>query len=147
MAQIWLSTTPLDAMQVQRTVEASKYGAVVLFLGNIRDNARGNRVMYLEYEAYAPLAEKMLNQIAEQAEERWGIACAIAHRLGRLEIGECSVVVAIASAHRAEAFAACEWVMDTLKATVPIWKKEYFDGGSHWIEGPSAVPTAHTEIE
>ncbi len=139
MAQVVLTYTPLDPQQVQKAVEASGYGAVVLFSGNVRDNALGNRVLYLEYEAYAPLADKTLRQIAEKAEQGGNVSCAIAHRLGRLEIGECSVVVAVAAPHRTEAFTLCQWVMDTLKATVPIWKKEHFDGGTHWIEGPNAV--------
>ena len=92
-----------------------------------------------EYEAYAPLAERQMRISGAEAEARWGVHCAIAHRLGRLEIGECSVAVAVASPHRAEAFEACRWLMDTLKATVPIWKKEFFEGGAIWIEGPQAV--------
>jgi len=125
--------------EVGQSVEATGYGAVVTFAGNVRDNALGREVLYLEYEGYAPLAEKELLRIASEAERRWTVRCAIVHRLGRLELGECSVAVAVASAHRAEAFEACRWVMDTLKATVPIWKKEYFVGGACWIEGPQSV--------
>ncbi len=127
--------------ELGQSVEATGYGAVVTFAGNVRDNALGREVLYLEYEGYAPLAEKELARIAQEAEERWTVRCAIVHRLGRLEIGECSVAVAVASAHRAEGFEACRWVMDTLKATVPIWKKEYFVGGACWIEGPQSVPS------
>jgi molybdopterin synthase catalytic subunit len=134
-----LTTEQIDIAAVSRSVEAAGFGAVVTFAGNIRDNARGQQVLYLEYEAYAPLAHKQLFALAEQAEQRWGVRCAVTHRLGRLEIGECSVAVAVASPHRAEAFEACRWLMDTLKATVPIWKKEYFVGGARWIEGPEAV--------
>lgn len=126
---------------VSRSVEAPGFGAIVTFVGNVRDNAQERRVLYLEYEAYAPLAERQMRVIGDDAEARWGIQCAVTHRLGRLEIGECSVVVAVAAAHRAEAFEACRWVMDTLKATVPIWKKEHFDGGACWIEGPQAIPS------
>lgn len=127
---------------VSRLVENEGCGAVVTFAGNVRDNALGQRVLYLEYEAYAPLAHKQLLALANEAEGRWGVRCAVQHRLGRLEIGECSVAVAVASPHRAEAFDACRWLMDTLKTSVPIWKKEYFVGGAHWIEGPQAVPAA-----
>jgi len=136
-----VSLTPdaIDVVSVSRAVEAAGYGAVVTFAGNIRDNSRSQQVAYLEYEAYAPLAEKELRRIAEEAEAHWGGACAIVHRIGRLEIGECSVAVAYAAPHRAEAFEAARWVMDTLKADVPIWKKEYTADGSHWIEGPDAV--------
>ena len=136
-----LTQDPIDVPSVSRRVEASGHGAVVAFAGTVRDNALGNQVLYLEYDAYPPLAEKELARIAAEAEARWGVAVAVAHRLGRLEIGECSVAVAVAAPHRAEAFDACRWVMDTLKATVPIWKKEFFAGGAHWIEGPSAVPS------
>lgn len=140
MRSVHLTYDPIDAAAVSREVEDSQYGAVVAFAGTVRDNARGQRVRYLEYEAYAPLAEKSLQSLVDEAQTRWRVRCAVAHRLGRLEIGECSVAVAVASAHRAEAFEACRWLMDTLKATVPIWKKEYFEGGAHWIEGPNAVP-------
>lgn len=142
MASATLSTDVLDAAALTASVEDPACGAVVTFLGTVRDHARGQQVLYLEYEAYAPLAETELKRIAEQAEERWNVRCALAHRLGRLEIGECSVAVAVAGTHRGEAFDACRWVMDTLKATVPIWKKEYFVGGAHWIEGPRAVPSS-----
>jgi molybdopterin synthase catalytic subunit len=140
MAHVQLTHDPIDTQAVGRRVEASGCGAVVLFVGTVRDNALGNQVLYLEYEGYAPLAEKELARIAAEAEARWGVAVAVAHRLGRLEIGEASVAVAVAAPHRAEGFDACRWVMDTLKATVPIWKKEFFAGGAHWIEGPHAVP-------
>lgn len=140
MAVVALIEEPIDIAAVGRSVEAAGYGAVVTFAGNVRDNAQRRQVLYLEYEAYAPLARKQLLMLAEQAEERWGICCAVTHRLGRLEIGECSVAVAVASPHRAEAFESCRWLMDALKATVPIWKKEYFVGGACWIEGPDAVP-------
>lgn len=129
----------IDLPALSRAVEASGYGAVVTFAGNVRDNARGLQVLHLEYEGYEPLAEKHLARLIAEAEGRWGVKCAVQHRLGRLEIGECSVGVAVASPHRAEAFAACRWLMDTLKETVPIWKREFFAGGAHWVEGPSTV--------
>jgi molybdopterin synthase catalytic subunit len=135
-----LTSDPIDAGLLGQKMEAPAFGAVVTFTGNVRDNARERRVLYLEYEAYAPLAERQMRALGDQAETRWGVRCAIMHRLGRLEIGECSIAVAVASAHRAEAFEACRWLMDTLKATVPIWKKEYFEGGACWIEGPQAIP-------
>ena len=134
-----LTYEPIDLPALGRAVEASGYGAVVTFAGNVRDNARGLQVLYLEYEGYEPLAEKHLARLAAEAEERWGVRCAVQHRLGRLEIGECSVGVAVAAPHRAEAFDACRWLMDTLKETVPIWKREHFAGGAHWVEGPSTV--------
>lgn len=144
IARVELTDRPIDVLAVSRRVEASGHGAVVTFAGNVRDTALGNRVLFLEYEAHAPLAEKELARIAAEAEARWGVAVAVTHRLGRLEIGECSVAVAVAAPHRGEAFEACRWVMDTLKATVPIWKKEHFEGGAHWIEGPHTVPSIET---
>ncbi len=134
-----LTDAPIDIEALSRQVEHSGCGAVVTFAGNVRDNARDRKVLYLEYEGYAPLAEKQLALLAAQARQRWDVACAVQHRLGRLEIGECSVGVAVAAAHRAEAFDACRWLMDTLKDTVPIWKREFFEGGAHWVEGPNVV--------
>ena len=128
-----------DLAALTRSVEGPQHGAVVLFAGNVRDNARSNRVLYLEYEGYEPLAAKRLAALTGEAAQRWGVRAAVQHRLGRLEIGECSVAVAVAAPHRAEAFEACRWLMDTLKETVPIWKREHFEGGAHWVEGPSTV--------
>ena len=141
-----LTDDVIDLAQLSRTVEGSGYGAVVTFAGNVRDNARERRVLYLEYEGYGPLAEKQLQTLMAEAEGRWGVKCAVQHRLGRLEIGECSVGVAVAAAHRGEAFEACRWLMDTLKETVPIWKREFFEGGDHWVEGPSTVSTSSIEV-
>ncbi|MGI4790850.1 MAG: molybdenum cofactor biosynthesis protein [Janthinobacterium lividum] len=137
-----LTQGAIDLAGLSRMVEASGYGAVVTFAGNVRDNARGRSVLYLEYEGYPPLAEKQLQKLVTEAETRWGVKCAVQHRLGRLEIGECSVGVAVAAAHRGEAFEACRWLMDTLKETVPIWKREFFEGGDHWVEGPNTISTA-----
>ena len=134
-----LTDSAIDLAELSRAVEGSGYGAVVTFAGNVRDNARDRRVLYLEYEGYAPLAEKQLQKLVDEAESRWGVQCAVQHRLGRLEIGECSVGVAVAAAHRGEAFDACRWLMDTLKETVPIWKREFFEGGDHWVEGPNTI--------
>ena len=143
-----LTEAVIDLPALSRDVEASGYGAMVTFSGNVRDNARGRDVLYLEYEAYAPLAETQLAKLIAEAEGRWAVKCAVQHRLGRLEIGECSVGIAVAAAHRAEAFEACRWLLDTLKETVPIWKREYFRGGDHWVEGPNAVSTKrHTSLE
>ena len=137
-----LTRERIDIEALSRQVEGGKHGAVVTFAGNVRDNARGLGVCYLEYEGYAPLAEKQLMLLIQQAEDRWDVVCAVQHRLGRLEIGECSVAIAVASPHRGQAFEASRWLIDTLKETVPIWKHEYFEGGSHWVEGPSIVKSS-----
>ena len=125
---------PIDARAVEAAVATSGAGAVVTFTGTVRDHARGQRVTALEYEAYEPAAEKMLARIGDEIGERWGIdRVAVVHRTGRLRPGEASVVIAVASAHRGEAFAACEYLIDRLKEIVPIWKKEFYDDGAVWV--------------
>jgi molybdopterin synthase catalytic subunit len=114
-------------------------GALCLFLGLVRADNDGRAVVRLEYEAYEEMALPMIEEIAEEARGRFGVSdVRIVHRLGRLEVGEVSVAVAAASPHRAEAFAACRYAIDTLKARVPIWKKEFFADGAVWQEGPAA---------
>jgi molybdopterin converting factor subunit 1 len=111
-------------------------GAAVVFEGVVRDHSRGRRTLYLDYEAYESMAAKQLEQLAEQAMAQFEVRdVAIVHRLGRLEIGETSVLVVVFSAHRAAAFEACRWLIDTLKRTVPIWKKEHFEDGAVWADG------------
>jgi len=121
-------------------------GAAVVFEGVVRDNTRGRRTLYLDYEAYEEMALKQMDALAGQALQQFSIRdVAIVHRLGRLEVGETSVLIVVASAHRAAAFDACRWLIDTLKRTVPIWKKEYFQGGAVWADGepfPSGIPMA-----
>ena len=121
-------------------------GAVVAFEGIVRDHTRGRRTLYLDYEAYEPMARRKLGKLAEEALEKFEIrAVALIHRLGRLQHTETSVLVAVASAHRAAAFDACRWLIDTLKKTIPIWKKEYFEDGAVWADGepfPDDIPTA-----
>ena len=116
-------------------------GAVVTFLGLVRNHNVGRRVEYLEYEAYEPLALKTLAQIVAEAQQRWpGAHVAVHHRIGRIEIGEASVAIATASAHRADAYAASRYVIERVKQIVPIWKHEFFEGGDVWIEGATANP-------
>jgi len=121
-------------------------GAVVVFEGIVRDHTRGRRTLYLDYEAYEEMALKQMDGLADQARSQFQIRdVALVHRLGRLEIGETSVLILVASAHRAAAFDACRWLIDTLKRTVPIWKKEYFADGAVWADGepfPHAIPSA-----
>lgn len=125
---------PLDAREVEALVETGSAGAIVAFTGVVRDRARGRAVVALEYEAYRPAAEAMLGQIGDEIAARWGIdRVAIAHRTGRLAVGEASVVIAVASPHRQEAFAACAYAIERLKEIVPIWKKEQYDDGATWI--------------
>ncbi len=116
-------------------------GAVVTFLGLVRNHNAGRRVRYLEYEAYEALALKTFELIAGEADRRWPRArLALHHRTGRLEIGEASVAIAAASPHRADAYAVCRYAIERVKQIAPIWKREYFDGGEVWIEGAVADP-------
>ena len=131
----------LDPNRVVDAVSGDGDGAVVTFLGLVRDHNQGRRVTHLIYEAYDALAIKALDRIVTEAAEQWpSVRLAIHHRTGRLEIGEASVVIAAASAHRADAFAASRYAIERIKQIVPIWKHEYFEGGDTWIEGATADP-------
>ena len=131
---ILMTREPLNTEALTATVRRESNGGVVTFLGTTRNETGGRRVLYLEYEAYEGMAGKMLARIAEEVTERWGIAdVSIAHRFGRLELGEVSMLVAVASPHRAAAFEACQYVVDRVKQNVPIWKKEVFEDGAAWV--------------
>jgi molybdopterin converting factor subunit 1 len=129
-----VTADPLDPREVERIVASQAAGAIVTFTGTVRDSGRGQNVTALDYEAYAPAAEKMLRRVADEIEERWGLRrVAIVHRTGLLPVGEASVVIAISSTHRDEAFAACQYAIQRLKEIVPIWKKEHYADGAVWI--------------
>ena len=116
-------------------------GAIATFLGLVRNHNQGRRVRYLEYEAYEPLALKAFERIDDEVRRRWpGVRMALHHRTGRLEIGEASVAIVTASPHRGDGFAACRYVIERVKQIVPVWKREYFEGGDVWIEGATADP-------
>ncbi len=126
----------LDRDALVAAVSHPGAGGIVVFEGVVRDNARGKQVRYLEYDVYPEMAVQQIREIVAEAERRWGVErVAVAHRIGRLEIGEASVIIVVASPHRAEAFDACRYIIDTLKATVPIWKKEVATNGEEWVEG------------
>jgi MoaE-MoaD fusion protein len=133
-----------DAIPADAIVAAAKQGsdgAVVVFDGIVRDNTRGRRTLYLDYEAYEEMAVNQISELARQAVLRFGVrGVTLVHRLGRLEIGETSVLIVVASAHRGAAFDACRWLIDTLKKTVPIWKKERFEDGAVWADGEPFPP-------
>jgi molybdopterin synthase catalytic subunit len=138
-----ISAGPLDLESVARAVAWPRAGAIVTFAGTVREIARGKRVRYLEYEAYPPAAERSFQQIAEEIRQRWGIEqVAIVHRVGRVEVGEASVAIAVASPHRAEAFEACRYAIDRLKQIAPIWKKEVYEDGETWIGSEAAYQEA-----
>ena len=134
----------IDAQTILEKIKRPEDGAAVLFDGVVRNNTRGRQTLYLDYEAYEEMALNQMEELAEQAIAKFGVRdVALVHRLGRLELGETSVLIVVASAHRAAAFEACRWLIDTLKRTVPIWKKEYFVDGAVWADGepfPEEIP-------
>ncbi|MGH2494268.1 MAG: molybdenum cofactor biosynthesis protein MoaE [Ktedonobacteraceae bacterium] len=126
----------LDREALVAAVSHASVGGIVVFEGVVRDNARGKQVRYLEYDVYPEMAVQQIGEIVAEAQRRWGVErVAVAHRVGRLEIGEASVIIVVASPHRGEAFEACRYIIDTLKTTVPIWKKEVATNGEEWVEG------------
>jgi molybdopterin synthase catalytic subunit len=138
----------IDTPDIVATLKRGEDGASVVFEGVVRNQTRGRRTLYLDYEAYEDMALQQLESLASEALKKFQIRdVAIVHRLGRLEIGETSVLIVVASAHRGPAFDACRWIIDTLKTTVPIWKKEYFEDGAIWSDGepfPAEIPRANS---
>lgn len=133
---ILLTREPLKRDELIAAVSHASVGGIVVFEGVVRDNARGKEVRYLEYEAYVEMAELQIRAIVAEATQRWNVErVAVAHRFGRLEIGEASVIIVVATPHRSAAFEACRYIIDTLKTTVPIWKKEVATNGEEWVEG------------
>ncbi len=144
-----LTREPIDAEALIQSAKHGEDGAVVTFDGIVRNNSRGRSTLHLDYEAYEDMAQRQLRELAGQARERFGVRhVTIVHRLGRLEVGETSVLIVVSSAHRAQAFDACRWLIDTLKKTVPIWKKETFVDGAVWADGeafPAGIGLASAE--
>src|SRR5262245_61137812 len=132
---ILLVNIPIDSAALLTSVASNEAGAVVLFLGTTREFTQGRRTASLDYECYSEMAEKKLAELEAEACRRWPIIhCAIVHRLGHVEIGEASIAIAVSSPHRAEAFAAGQWLIDTIKQVVPIWKQEnWADGTKEWV--------------
>ncbi len=138
---IEITDRPLAPEEITQKVRRDTNGGVVTFLGTTRLYNEGRKVEYLEYEAYRPMADKKLEEISEEIKKKWGLEdVAISHRLGRLKIGEISLVVAIASPHRKKAFEACQYAVDRIKEIAPIWKKEVFEGGEVWIGSQTGEP-------
>ena len=146
---IALTRDVIDAAPLVAAAKHPEDGAVVVFDGIVRNNSRGRRTLYLEYQAYEEMALRQMRELAQQALARFGVRrVTLVHRLGRLEIGESSVLIVVASAHRAQAFEANRWLIDTLKQTVPIWKKEIFVDGAVWAPGePFPKPIALDSAE
>jgi len=134
--RVSITSDPIDQAAVLRAIKHHEDGAIALFDGIVRNNSRGRSTEYLVYDAYTEMALKQMEVLAARAMEQYKVRdVRIIHRIGRLEIGETSVVIVVASAHRAAAFDACRWLIDTLKKTVPIWKKEHFTDGAVWADG------------
>ena len=152
----YLTREPIPTAALMQSIRQPSDGAVASFDGVVRDHTRTRRTLFLDYEAYEEMAAAQMRQLAEQAAEQFQVrAVTIVHRLGHLLIGETSVLIVVASAHRAPALDACRWLIDTLKRTVPIWKKETFEDGAVWADGepfPDAIAlhgaaTSQAEME
>lgn len=131
---IKLTDQPIDINAAIKAAEADGAGAVNVFIGTVRNKTQEKQVLSLDFEAYDPMAEKEIQKIVDQAKAKWPVIKAVVvHRKGHLEIGEAAVVIAVSTPHRKASFEACEYIIDTLKQTVPIWKKEIFEGGEEWV--------------
>ncbi len=135
--EVLLTSEPLDVAALERAAPVASAGAVIVFAGIVRSPSQGRDVDHLVYEAYGPMAESQMRRIVAEAREKWPVAAAfLHHRLGRLEVSEASVVAVVSAPHRAQAFEACRYLIERLKADVPIWKKEVFTDGSEWVGAP-----------
>jgi molybdopterin synthase catalytic subunit len=134
--RVEITDAVIPAAEIVAGIKAGSDGAVCVFDGIVRDNTRGRKTLHLDYEAYREMALEQMRGLADEAVTRFGVRdVALVHRLGRLGVGETSVLIVVASAHRGVAFDACRWLIDTLKKTVPIWKKEQFADGAIWADG------------
>jgi molybdopterin synthase catalytic subunit len=135
-SSVWLTRERIPTEAILDKIKAGPDGAVVVFDGIVRNHTRGRQTLFLDYHGYEEMALEQMRTLAAQAKEKFSVReVVLVHRLGRLEIGESSVLIVVASAHRAAAFDACRWLIDTLKKTVPIWKKEHFVDGAVWADG------------
>jgi molybdopterin converting factor subunit 1 len=143
-----ITRKPLDLNALAARVAFPGAGAILTFSGVVRDNAHGKSVNHLEYEAYPGMAEQTLRDIVAEIHERWRDArVAMAHRVGKLEIGEASLIIAVAAPHRPEAYAASRYAIERVKAVLPVWKKEFASDGDHWVEGPLAGEVSPEKAE
>jgi molybdopterin synthase catalytic subunit len=143
MTAVAVTSAPLDLQALIDHIATSTTadGAIASFVGLVREQNQGRRVSFLEYEAYEPLAVRALQLIIDEAGEQWAdTRIGVHHRIGRLELGEASIIIVAASPHRAHAFAACRYTIERVKQIVPIWKHEHFEGGDVWLEGATADP-------
>ena len=139
--------TPLDIQELIRHVTDPSAGAIATFIGTTRNNNEGRKVIALDYDAYPEMAEKELRRIGDDAQQKWRIErMAIVHRIGPVQITEASVMIAVSAAHRDDAFQACRFAIEEIKKTVPIWKKEVFEGGEVWIGTQTGQPLSDAEL-
>ena len=132
---IEITPIPLSPEPIINKVRKNSHGAVVTFVGTVRDSTQGKKVLYLEYEAYEEMAQKKLEQIVSEIKQKWQLQdVAISHRIGKVNVGEVALVIVVAAPHRKEAFAACEYAIDRLKQIAPFWKKEVYEKGESWVE-------------
>jgi molybdopterin synthase catalytic subunit len=147
--RVEITDAVIPVAEIAAEIKTGPDGAVCIFDGIVRDNTRGRRTLYLDYEAYREMALEQMHRLAAEAMSKFGVRdVALVHRLGRLFVGETSVFVVVASAHRGDTFEACRWLIDTLKKTVPIWKKEQFVDGATWADGepfPEEIVAASSE--
>lgn len=135
---IEITGQPIDVQKIITAASNQEAGAVNTFIGTVRNNTSGKKVLRLEYEAYEPMAISEIQKLIDQASENWKLTgFAVSHRVGTLTPGDIAVVVAVATPHRKDAFAACQFIIDTLKQTVPIWKREFFEDGDEWVSAHS----------
>ncbi|MER3523402.1 MAG: molybdenum cofactor biosynthesis protein MoaE [Ignavibacteria bacterium] len=140
-----ITTDPIDVASIYQAVQSVHAGGIVLFAGTVRNRSQGRRVNALEYSAYIPMAEKLMAAIEEQMRAQWPLHhVVLVHRVGMLALGEVAIVTAVAAAHRKEAFEACRFGIDRIKAEVPIWKKEHFEDGQEWVVGRDDADTPMT---
>ena len=148
--RVEITDAVIPAAEIVAEMKAGPDGAVCVFDGIVRDNTRGRKTLHLDYEAYREMALEQMRGLAAEAVTKFGVRdVAVVHRLGRLQVGETSVLIVVASAHRGAAFDACRWLIDTLKKTVPIWKKEQFVDGAMWADGepfPEEIGVASSEM-
>ncbi len=138
---MWITDKPIDSGTLIKAVESPEAGAVVTFNGVVRNNSGGRDVLRMEYEAHTEMAEQLMADLSHVIKRKFNIiAIALQHRTGILEIGESSIMIAVSAPHRAEAFKACRYAIDTVKSTLPVWKKEFFKDGSSWVEGTTVKP-------
>jgi molybdopterin synthase catalytic subunit len=144
---IAISRTPIDVERIISTISTPRSGGIDIFVGTVRNHSEGKRVRQLEYTAYVPMAEKQMTAIEKEIRGKWIIEeVALVHRIGMLKIGDVAVVTAVSAAHRAEAFEACRYAIDRVKAIVPIWKKEHSEEGLAWAVGQHEVDTQRSEL-